>query len=177
MRAATVEDQLRPTPERASHDPVERVPDAIADERGASGQPFRALDVLARMERHGSITPAMRQAGECFRDDFILAHFEALRSADMGRVPSRGEPTRIGGSVMAARERVWQAVKMLGGLTSPCGCCAWHVLGLQETLMEWAVFEGWRGRPVHQSTASGLLIGALGLLEHHYRLDSRCNER
>ena len=53
-----------PTPERRSRGVVERVERPIADECGRPSRPYRAVDTLATMERRGSITSGMRQAGE-----------------------------------------------------------------------------------------------------------------
>jgi hypothetical protein len=33
----------------------------------------------------------------------------------------------------------------LGGLGSPAGSCVWHVVGLQRSLREWALRQGWGG--------------------------------
>src|ERR1700731_4295210 len=46
--------------------------------------------------------------------------------------------------------------------------CVWHVIGCEWTMREWALREGWGGRPLSQETASGILIGALGVLQAHY---------
>ena len=48
-----------PTAERRTHDPIERVPQAIADEAGRPARPYRSVDALTAMLRKGSITPAM----------------------------------------------------------------------------------------------------------------------
>jgi hypothetical protein len=55
----------------------------------------------------------------------------------------------------------------LGGLTSPAGSCVWDVVGLQRSVREWAMRQGWGGRPVRQEQAQGILIAALGVLANH----------
>jgi hypothetical protein len=58
--------------------------------------------------------------------------------------------------------RVERALHALGGLGSPAGQCVWHVVGLQRSLREWALRQGWGGRPVRVEQAQGILVAALG---------------
>jgi hypothetical protein len=44
------------------------------------------------------------------------------------------------------------------------GSCVWHVVGLQRSIREWAMRQGWCGRPVRQEQAQGILIAAVGML-------------
>ncbi len=159
-----------PPRERWARGEVEALDRAIADEEGRPALPFRAIDTLTAMLRKGTITPAMHKAGNQFRDDFALAGLEPLRAADWGRVVGSGSSGRDHLSIlqMDARQRVWEALVALGGMAAPAGCCAWHVLGREATLKEWATREGWGGRPISQETASGILVGALGVLQAHY---------
>jgi hypothetical protein len=55
----------------------------------------------------------------------------------------------------------------LGGIGSPAGSCVWHVVGLQRSVREWAIRQGWGGRPVRHEQAQGILIAALGMLAAH----------
>jgi hypothetical protein len=55
----------------------------------------------------------------------------------------------------------------LGGIGSPAGSRLWHVVGLQSSVREWAIRQGWAGRPVRQEQAQGILIAALGMLAGH----------
>jgi hypothetical protein len=50
----------------------------------------------------------------------------------------------------------------LGGISSPAGSCVWHVVGLQRSVRDWAIRQGWGGRPVDHKAAAGILIAALG---------------
>jgi hypothetical protein len=52
----------------------------------------------------------------------------------------------------------------LGGISSPAGSCVWHVVGLQRSVREWALRQGWGGRPVREEQAQGILVAALGML-------------
>jgi hypothetical protein len=59
---------------------------------------------------------------------------------------------------------VHEAAQALGGISSPAGSCVWHVVGLQRSVREWALRQGWGGRPVRQEQAQGILVAALGML-------------
>jgi hypothetical protein len=162
-----------PTAERLRHGPVERSDRAIADAHNNASRPYRALDTLAIMERRGSITAGMRQAGEDFRARFATAQLDPLRALDISqcrfgdrssRHPDEGPGLRI----EAARDAVWRAIQSVGGIASPAGSCIWHVVGWECTLKAWAVEQGWNGRRVSQETASGILVAALGALEAYF---------
>lgn len=51
---------------------------------------------------------------------------------------------------------------------SPTGSCVWHVVGVQHSLREWALRQGWNGKPLRQESAQSILVGALGVLARHY---------
>ncbi len=161
-----------PTPERRQHGPIERLDRPIGDASGHPARPYRAVDTLAIMERRGSISAGMRQAGEDFRARFALAQLDPLRALDLShlRMGERGpRPDRDGPGlrIEAARAAVRRAIQAVGGLASPAGSCLWHVLGWERSLKEWALEQGWSGRRVSQEAASGILVAALGALEAH----------
>ena len=58
-------------------------------------------------------------------------------------------------------------MEALGGISSPAGSCVWHVVGLQRSVREWAMRQGWGGRPVDHKAAAGILIAGLGMLAAH----------
>src|SRR5262249_7547855 len=158
---------------RLAHAPVERLTATIADAVGRPSLPYRAVDTLVLMERRGSITAGMRQAGEMFRNRFAVAQLDPLRALDLARLSLGAKPTprRAGAPglrVEAARIAVWRAVGAVGGIASPAGSCLWHVVGWECSLKHWALQQGWSGRRVSQETASGILIAALGALEIHF---------
>src|SRR5436305_13709361 len=74
-----------PTPERSNHGVVERLERTISDSSGRPARPYRFVDTLALMERRGSITAGMRQAGEDFRDRFAIAQLDPLSAFDISR--------------------------------------------------------------------------------------------
>ncbi len=171
---------VMPTPERYNHAIVERLERPIADESGRPARPYRAVDTLGAMERRGSITASMRQAGEDFRTRFATAQLDPLRAPDWSRL-------RVGGSsrfkaddgpglrIEGARNAVWRAIIAVGGIGSPAGSCLWHVVGWERSLKEWALEQGWNGRRVSQEAASGILIAALGALEAHFGMPRDCD--
>ena len=103
------------TPERATHGPVERLERTISDTAGRPGRPYRFIDTLAAMERRGTITAGMRQAGEDFRDRFAVAQLEPLSAFDISRprsgrhagFRSTNEPSS---RIENARKTVWRAI-------------------------------------------------------------------
>jgi hypothetical protein len=166
-------EMLTPTLERRSHGPIEQVDRPIADDAGRPARPYRAVDTLLLMERRGSITPAMRQAGDEFRTWFAAAHLDPLRAVDLSRLRTGGgrpwqSDAAPGPRIEAARAQVWRAVLAVGGPGSPGGSCLWHVVGWERSLKQWALEQGWNGRRVSQEAASGILIGTLGALAGHY---------
>lgn len=163
------DDALAPTGERRTHGLIERLPRPIADEAGRPARPYRAVDTLATMERRGTITAAMRQAGEDFRRKFSIAQLDPLHAADFQwrpRAQSSGPQLRT----EAARDAVWRALLAVGGLASPAGSCLWHVVGWEQSLKHWALEQQWRRRPVDPETASGVLVATLGMLAAYYHL-------
>jgi hypothetical protein len=171
---ASVEDG-GPTPERRLQGAIERPEHAIGDSLGHPARPYRAVDTLAIMQRRGSITAGMRQAGEDFRARFATAQLDPLRAFDLSHLRS-GERSPIPDGdgpalrIEAARTAVWRAIQAVGGIASPAGSCLWHVLGWERSLKEWALQQGWSGRRVSQESASGILIAGLGALESHFSI-------
>ena len=131
----------------------------------------RVVDTLARMRQAGTIDAPMLDAGREFQRSFILAQLDPLRAVDLLRVPGSGREPEPGGTALAARRRVHRALLALGGHDSPTGSCAWHVLGCGRSVRDWALRQGWGGRPVRQEQAQGIVVAALGLLAVHYGLD------
>jgi hypothetical protein len=162
-----------PTPERYGHGIVERLDRAITDANGAIARPHHVVDTLLAMERRGSISAAMRQAGQDFRRHFATAQLDPLRAVDWSR-PRQGGGGRKQGDetglrIEKAREFVWQTIQAVGGLRSPGGSCLWHVVGCERSLKDWTLDQLWNGRRLSQESASGILIAVLGALDAHFR--------
>ncbi|HEX6010358.1 MAG TPA: DUF6456 domain-containing protein [Geminicoccaceae bacterium] len=154
--------RARPRPEQAREN----------DPGGRLVVRHRVVDTLGRMLKAGTIDGAMHDAGREFQRSFALAQLHPLRAADLLRAPGggRGREAETGSVPLAARDRVHRALLALGGHDSPAGSCAWHVLGCGRSVREWALRQGWGGRPVRQEQAQGMLVAALGLLAAHYGL-------
>jgi hypothetical protein len=128
----------------------------------------RTVDTLGKMHRAGTITEEMHDAAQDFQAAFIVANLDPLRALPILRVPGTGREPDLTERQLHARRRVHEAVQALGGLSSPAGSCVWHVVGLQRSVREWAIRQGWGGRPVRQEQAQGILIAALGMLAAHF---------
>jgi hypothetical protein len=124
----------------------------------------RTVDTLGKMLRAGTIDEAMHNAAKDFQANFIIAQLDPLRALPVLRVPGTGREPDLNDRQLHAKRRVHEAMQALGGLSSPAGSCVWHVVGLQRSVREWAMRQGWGGRPVDQKQAQGILIAALGVM-------------
>jgi len=141
----------------------------VEEEYGADpdGRPVlrhRVVDTLGKMLRAGTIDEAMHDAAKEFEAAFIIAQLDPLRALPVLRVPGTGREPDQSERQLHAKRRVHEAMQALGGLSSPAGSCVWHVVGLQRSVREWAMRQGWGGRPVRQEQAQGILVAALGML-------------
>jgi hypothetical protein len=128
----------------------------------------RVVDSLAQMLKTGAIDGPMHDAGRRFQRDFTVAQLDPLHAADLLRVPGCGRNPELLDSHVAARRRVHVALETAGGISSPAGSAVWHIVGLQLSIREWSLRQGWGGRPVEQKEAKGILVAALGMLAKHY---------
>jgi hypothetical protein len=127
----------------------------------------RTVDTLGKMLRSGAITQEMHDAAKDFQASFIVANLDPLRALPILRVPGAGREPDLNERQLHARRRVHEALQALGGISSPAGSCVWHVVGLQRSVREWAIRQGWGGRPVRQEQAQGILVAALGVMAAH----------
>jgi hypothetical protein len=141
-------------------------------ETGGPVQHRRAVDTLGLMLANGNITPQMHEAGCIFRTLFHSAAIDGIATSQFVRL---GGATADNMSVrqVDARRRVARALDALGGHDSPAGSCVWFVVGLEMSVREWAVRQGWSGRPVPQPIAGGMLVAGLGILAMHFGLMPR----
>jgi Domain of unknown function (DUF6456) len=161
---------IPPTLERFRRGDVRRSERQIQDVKGEIGDPFVVIDLLSKFRRDNRINDDELRAGYRFRGDFMRAHLDALRAADVSRPRIDGARFRrdFGVSVYEARDRVLDAIAALGGIDAPGGSCIWHVVGLTETLKTWALTR-YVARRVTENAAPGVLVTALGCLAAHYR--------
>jgi hypothetical protein len=134
------------------------------DPDGAIVVHHRTVDTLGKMLAAGTINDEMHSAAMDFRAHFVVANIDRLRALPIMRVPGTGREPDLSERQLDARRRVHKALDALGGIGSPAGSCVWHVVGLQRSVREWAIRQGWGGRPVRQEQAQGILVAALGIL-------------
>jgi hypothetical protein len=139
-----------------------------ADPDGRPVVHHRTVDTLGIMLRTGTISQGMHDAARDFQAQFTLARYDTLVCMRFRRDPSRGNRAELTETQIDARRRVGKALDALGGLGSPAGSCVWHVVGLQRSIREWALRQGWSGRPLRAQQAQGILVAALGVLAGHY---------
>jgi hypothetical protein len=109
----------------------------------------------------------MHDAAKDFQASSIVANLDPIRALPITRVPGNPREPDLNERQLDARRRVHKALEALGGISSQAGSCVWHVVGLQRSVREWAIRQGWRGRPVRQEQAQGILVAALGVLAGH----------
>jgi hypothetical protein len=134
------------------------------DPDGRNVYHHRTVDTLGKMLRAGTIDQAMHDAAKDFQAAFIIAQLDPLRALPIVRVPGTGREPDLSERQLQARRRVHETIAALGGISSPAGSCVWHVVGLQRSIREWAIRQGWNGRRVRQEQAQGILVAALGVL-------------
>ena len=165
--------QTDPTTVTTKPAPVSRPDGALeavyeADPDGRPVMHHRTVDTLGIMLRAGTITQGMHDAARDFQAQFTIARFDSIRCMSLMRLPGGSGPGDFTDAQVDARRRVGKALDALGGLGSPAGSCVWHVVGLQRSIREWAMRQGWGGRPVRVEQAQGILVAALGVLAGHY---------
>lgn len=118
----------------------------------------RTVDTLGIMLRAGTITKDMHDAARDFQAQFTIARFDAIRCMPPMRLPGASGPGDFTDGQVDARRRFGAALDALGGLGSPAGSCVWHVVGLQRSIREWAMRQGWGGRPGRVEQAQGIPV-------------------
>jgi hypothetical protein len=143
--------------------PIIRRPDDVlepvygADPEGRPVVHHRTVDTLGIMLRAGTISQEMHDAARDFQAQFTVARYDVIRCMSLILLPGGGGPGDFSEVQVDARRRVGKALDALGGLGSPAGSCTWHVVGLQRSIREWALRQGWSGRPVRVEQAQGIL--------------------
>ena len=130
---------------------------------------YRTVDTLALMLRNGSITGAMHDAGQQFSQDFARAFASGVASSRLDGLPAGTTPGQMmveknAGAARAVRD----ALEAVGGNSSPAGSALWYVAGLQMSIRDWSLRDGWNGKRVEKNEAKGILVAALGVLARYY---------
>jgi hypothetical protein len=122
------------------------------DPNGVEVTHHRTVDTLGQMLDSGAITPGMLSAARDFQAAFTIACFDSMPRVNLSSVARSPSAAHHVG--------VARALDALGGHGSPAGSCVWHVVGMQTSVREWALRQGWGGRPVRQESAQGILVAA-----------------
>jgi hypothetical protein len=125
-----------------------------------------------RASANGTITPQMNEAGQIFRTLFRSAALDSIATSQLIRLAGATNDDMPNRQI-DARRRIANAIDALGGHDSPSGSCVWFVVGLEFSVREWAMRQGWAGRVVHGPVGQGILVGALGMLAMHFGLAPR----
>lgn len=141
-------------------------------ETGSPVQHRRAVDTLGMMLANGTITQEMHDAGGYFRALFRRAALDGMSRSPLIRLPGKTADA-LSERNMDARRKVAEALDALGGHESAAGSCAWYVVGLEMSVREWAMRQGWGGRPVAPPQAQGMLVATLSVLAGHFGLVPR----
>ena len=171
-RAQPREDLSQPSKWRLQHGGFSEPIRDADPETGTPVQHRRAVDTLGMMLANGTITAQMHEAGCMFRTLFRAAALDGMRATPLLRLPGGGGDPLTERHV-AARQRIGAALDALGGHDSAAGSCAWHVVGLEMSVREWAMRQGWGGRPVAPPQAQGILVATLSVLAGHFGLVTR----
>ncbi|MCZ8149699.1 MAG: hypothetical protein O9325_17845 [Roseomonas sp.] len=171
-RRAEREDLSKPSTWRLQHGGFDEGIRGTDPDSGCPVQHRRAVDSLGVLLANGSITTEMHEAGVIFRTLFQRAALDRVRTMSLIRIPG-ALPNLLTESQAVARERVVHAINALGGFASPSGSVAWYVVGLENSIRDWSLRQGWNGRPMNPAHAQGALVGALGVLSVHFGLVGR----
>ncbi len=163
------EDLSKPSKWRLQHGGFSEAVRGVDPDTGCPVAHRRAVDTLGLLLANGSITPQMHDAGVMFRALFQRAAHDRVRTMPLLRVGGTSLDA-LTESQSVAREKLAQVLQLLGGISSPAGSIVWHVIGLENSIRDWALRQGWSGRHMHPAQAQGLLVGALGMLVAQFRL-------
>lgn len=128
----------------------------------------RAVDILADWLANGTIDEVMLKAGRTFQDDFDRAHIGNVSASCWERVgrSSDGAAALVGSDSRAA---VWDALKALGGHSSPAGLATWYCLGIRLSLAQFSLrMTLGPSRQISPHAARGLVVASLCALTSHY---------
>ena len=170
--AVVLEDLSKPSQWRLQHSAFEPRSFDADPETGAVVAHHRAVDTLGMMLRNGTIGQELYDTGVLFRALFRKAAIDRVMTTAFLRLPGQ-RVDHLSETNVHARIKISNAMDVLGGHDTAVGSCAWHVLGCETSVREWALRQGWSGRPIAPQNAQGMLVAALGVLAVHFGLLSR----
>ena len=133
-------------------------------EDGKPATRHRTVDTLGKMLKTGTITDEMFDVARDFQASFIIANIDTLRALPILRILGNGRDADMSDRQLVARRRVLKSIEKLGGIGSLTASALWHVVGLEESVRQWAQRSGWGGRPIRSDVASGILVAGLEIL-------------
>jgi len=166
------EDLSKPSKWRLQHGDFGEAVRTADPETGVPVAHRRAVDTLGMMLTNGTITQQMHDAGGTFRALFRRAALDGMVRSPLLRLPGKTADA-LSERNIDARRKVADALDALGGHDSAAGSCAWHVIGMEMSVREWAMRQGWGGRPVAPPQAQGMLVATLSVLAGHFGLVPR----
>ena len=145
-----------------------------ADPDGRPVVHHRTVDTLGIMLRAGTITKEMHDAARDFQAQFTIARFDVVRlhAADAVCRAAAARPISPMRRSMRAVVSVQRSTRSAASAAPPARC-VWHVVGLQRSIREWAMRQGWGGGRCSVEQAQGILIAALGTLAGHYGYEKK----
>lgn len=162
-------DLSQPTAWRRQHGDFEPPTPDVDPDTGGRVTHHRAIDTLGMMLANGTITREMHDAGTLFRTLFRSALLGPMGASSLARLP--GKSTRgMSDHHFRAQVSIREALDVLGGQDGAAGSCAWHVLGCELSVREWAMRQGWGGRLVPPTQAQGMLVATLTVLAAHFAM-------
>ena len=163
------EDLSKPSPWRLQHGGFAEPMREADPDTGTTVVHHRAVDTLGQMLANGTITQEMHDAGAIFRARFRAAALDGMRTMPLIRL-AKGHGDSMTERQVHARQQIGDTLLALGGFDSAAGSVIWHVVGLEYSVREWALRQGWGGRTVGHAQAQGMLVAALGVLAAVYGL-------
>ena len=131
---------IRTTKRRLQHGDFTAPVREADPETGWPLQHLTAIDALLVMLSKGTITRERHNAGASFRRHFRSAALDSLRAMPMIRMPG-GSGETLTEQQFQACKRLAGALEALGGAASPGAACVWHVVGLEQSITEWALVQ------------------------------------
>lgn len=161
---------------RNRSDPTDEVPERFSVDDGPEQMAIN-FDSAARMQKllavlpdGGSITGAMHDlrgnSSRRISHGPLPAAWPVVGSGGLpaGTAPAQMMVEKNAGAARAVRD----ALDAVGGSGSPAGSALWYVAGLQMSIRDWALRDGWNGKRVEKNEAKGILVAALGVLARYY---------
>lgn len=108
----------------------------------------------------------MHDVGEQSSQDFARAFASGVTSSRLDGLPCGTAPGEMRNA--SAARAVGDALEAVGGSGSPAGSALWYVAGLQMSIRDWSLRDGWNGTRVEKNEAKGILAAALGVLARYY---------